>query len=116
MNVFEQITNLYPVIKTLRFELKPIGKTLENIEKKGLIAQDDQRAQEYEKVKDIIDRYHKQFIKMCLYDLKLKLKSDGNYDSLEEYIGLISQTNRNGKENKLFDKIKENLRHQRRDS
>ena len=112
MNVFEQFTNLYPVIKTLRFELKPIGKTLENIEKKGLIAQDDQRAQEYEKVKDIIDRYHKQFIKMCLYDLKLKLKSDGNYDSLEEYIGLISQTNRNGKENKLFDKIKENLRKQ----
>lgn len=57
MNVFNQFTGLYSLSKTLRFELRPIGKTLEHIEKKRLIAQDEQRAREYEKVKDIIDRY-----------------------------------------------------------
>ena len=32
----KQFTNLYPVSKTLRFELQPIGKTKENIEKNGI--------------------------------------------------------------------------------
>ena len=31
-----KFTNLYPVSKTLRFELQPIGKTKENIEKNGI--------------------------------------------------------------------------------
>lgn len=112
MNVFNQFTGLYPMSKTLRFELQPIGKTLENIERKGFIAQDEQRAHEYEIVKDIIDRYHKQFIKMCLYNLKLKQNSDGANDSLEEYMELISKVNRSEIENKLFDKVKDNLRKQ----
>ncbi len=112
MDIFEQFTGLYPISKTLRFELKPIGKTLENIEKKGLIAQDEQRNREHQKVKDIIDRYHKQFIKMCLHDFKLKLNSDGNRDSLEEYIDLISKTNRGEIEEKFFEEVKKNLRKQ----
>ena len=66
MKQLNELTGLYSLSKTLRFELKPIGKTLANIESKGLIAQDEQRADEYKKVKDIIDRYHKAFITMCL--------------------------------------------------
>lgn len=112
MSTLEKFTGQYPISKTLRFELKPIGRTLENIDKKGLIAQDEQRAQEYEKVKDIIDRYHKQFIHMCLFNFKLKLESDDKNDSLEEYIKLISKTKRNESEDKFFDKVKENLRKQ----
>mgnify|MGYP001139220824 FL=1 len=72
-NILEQFVGLYPLSKTLRFELKPLGKTLEHIEKKGLIAQDEQRAEEYKLVKDIIDRYHKAFIHMCLKHFKLKM-------------------------------------------
>lgn len=112
MNVFNQFTGLYSLSKTLRFDLIPIDKTLENIEKKGLIAQDEQRAREYEQVKDIIDRYHKQFIKMCLSNFKLKLNSDGSNDSLEDYIELIVKPKRSEAEEKLFDKVKENLRKQ----
>lgn len=112
MNVFNQFTGLYSLSKTLRFDLIPIDKTLENIEKKGLIAQDEQRACEYEQVKDIIDRYHKQFIKMCLSNFKLKLNSDGSNDSLEDYIELIVKPKRSEAEEKLFDKVKENLRKQ----
>ncbi len=54
--------NLYPLSKTLRFELKPVGKTLEHIEKNGILKQDDDRAESYKKVKKIIDEYHKKFI------------------------------------------------------
>ena len=68
MKQLNELTGLYSLSKTLRFELKPVGKTLEHIESKGLIAQDEKRAEEYKKVKDIIDRYHKEFITMCLHD------------------------------------------------
>lgn len=112
MNVLNQFTNLYSVSKTLRFELRPIGRTLDHIEKRGLIAQDEVRAQEYEIVKGIIDRYHRRFIKMCLYGFKLKLESEGNKDSLEEYIELISKTKRSETEEKQIIKVKRNLRKQ----
>ena len=59
MRKINQLTGLYSLSKTLRFELKPVGKTLEHIESKGLIAQDEKRAEEYKKVKNIIDDYHK---------------------------------------------------------
>ena len=35
--MFEKFTNRYAVSKTLRFELKPVGKTRENIERSGIL-------------------------------------------------------------------------------
>ena len=61
MSVFDRFTGLYQVSKTLRFELKPIGKTLEHIEETGLIAQDEQRAREYKEMKEIIDSAARRF-------------------------------------------------------
>ena len=58
-NIF---TNQYSLSKTLRFELIPQGKTLEYINSKGLLDQDNNRAISYQKVKKIIDEYHKVFI------------------------------------------------------
>lgn len=112
MKHFTDFTGLYPLSKTLRFELKPVGKTLENIEQKGLIQQDEQRAEEYEKVKNIIDAYHKAFIKMCLRGFRLNLESTGSQDSLQEYVELASMSKRDESEEKSFDKVKENLRKQ----
>ena len=37
-------TRLYPLSKTLRFELKPVGKTKENIEQNGILERDNERA------------------------------------------------------------------------
>ena len=51
MKAFENFTGLYPLSKTLRFELKPIGRTLEYIEKNGLLDRDKHRASSYVKVK-----------------------------------------------------------------
>ena len=59
--------------KTLRFELKPIGKTKENIEKNGIIERDNQRAVDYKSVKKVIDEYHKAFIERILNDYEYKL-------------------------------------------
>ena len=54
--------NGYSLSKTLRFELKPQGKTLENINKAGLVKVDEQRAKDYQDVKKLLDNYHKYFI------------------------------------------------------
>ena len=48
----EDFTNLYSLSKTLRFELRPIGKTRENIENGGLLRQDEDRAEKYVHIKN----------------------------------------------------------------
>ena len=57
MKEIKELTGLYSLTKTIGVELKPVGKTQELIEGK-LIEQDDQRAEDYKIVKDIINRYH----------------------------------------------------------
>jgi CRISPR-associated protein Cpf1 len=54
--------NGYPLSKTLRFEIQPLGKTLENIEKNGLLKSDEIKARDYQDVKKILDNYNKYFI------------------------------------------------------
>ena len=82
---FEQFTKVYPLQKTLRFELKPIGKTKENIEKSGLLEQDQHRADSYVQVKNIIDEYHKAFIESVLDKFNLVYSNEGKKNSLEEF-------------------------------
>ena len=113
MESMKDLTGQYSLSKTLRFELKPIGKTLEHIEQKGLLTQDQQRAEEYEQMKGIIDRYHKAFITMCLRNCKIKVNNtDDELDSLEEYSSLLSKSKRDADDEDKLEKIKENLRKQ----
>lgn len=60
--MFDKFVGVYKLSKTLRFELKPIGKTLENIEKNGALDRDLARSREYEKVKTRLDLEHKALI------------------------------------------------------
>lgn len=110
MNQYTDLSGLYSLSKTLRFELRPVGKTLENIEKKGLLAQDEKRAEEYKQMKQLIDEYHKAFIAKSLCNFCLKQHSTEEYDSLEEYLTFASKQNRSETEENAFSKIKENLR------
>ena len=71
---FEDFKRLYPLSKTLRFEAKPIGATLDNIVKSGLLDEDEHRAASYVKVKKLIDEYHKVFIDRVL-DMYLSHKT-----------------------------------------
>ncbi|MCI5523407.1 MAG: type V CRISPR-associated protein Cas12a/Cpf1 [Spirochaetia bacterium] len=63
--------NGYSISKTLRFELKPKGKTLENIEKEKLLESDLKKSQDYKDVKIILDNYHKYFIDDVLQKVNL---------------------------------------------
>ncbi len=112
MAILDRFTGLYPLSKTLKFELKPIGKTLEYIERNGLLKQDKYRADSYVEVKEIIDRFHKQFIEDSLRDFKLKYNNEGKKDSLEEYFYYYKLKNRDDRQKKDFEEIQKNLRKQ----
>ena len=58
MKNLKQFIGIYPVSKTLRFELKPIGRTQEWIEKNRVLENDESKAADYPVVKKLIDEYH----------------------------------------------------------
>lgn len=101
-----EFTHLYPLSKTLRFELRPVGKTEEMFRKSGILEQDNGRADSYKVVKKLIDRYHKDFIEKALQGFEFE------ESSLEEYYKLYSTANRDEKEENDFEKAKESLRKQ----
>jgi hypothetical protein len=103
---FEDFTNLYSLSKTLRFELRPIGKTLENILKNGILSQDERRADIYEEVKKIIDKYHKVFIEESLRNFRFH----ENY--LREYCYYFSIQNRDESQKRAFERVQGLLRKQ----
>ena len=84
---------LQPVFspKTLRFKLEPVGKTEEFIERAQVLENDERRAAEYKKVKDLIDNYHRWFIEQALSAPLLKVDSTGDNDSLEDFSRLLQQ-------------------------
>lgn len=97
-------TGIYPVSKTLRFELKPIGRTQEYIDKHGILDDDLKRADDYKVVKKIIDEYHKYFIDNALKEIRLQ--------GLDEYYRLYMISKRNDLDNKQFEKMQASLRKQ----
>ncbi len=112
MRTFNEFTDLYSLSKTLRFELKPIGRTQEWIERNGILEEDQHRAGSYEEVKKMIDEYHKAFIDVALCNFKLIESSMGGKNSLEEYLEYYNKVYKDEKEKKTFQEIQSNLRKQ----
>jgi CRISPR-associated protein Cpf1 len=95
----EEFFNLYTLQKTLRFELKPVGETaeyIENFKSEGLkqfVSQDEQRALDYQKTKQIIDDYHRDFIEESLAYFSKQVSDDhvkvafGHYEKLRKATG-----------------------------
>lgn len=108
----EKFTNLYQVSKTLRFELIPIGKTKENIEQKGILERDNNRAISYKTIKKVIDEYHKEFIEQKLNAFKFKMiEYDGEHiDPLDIFNSLYHSTGQNRK--KSIVRVQDALRKQ----
>ncbi|MBQ9253897.1 MAG: type V CRISPR-associated protein Cas12a/Cpf1 [Bacteroidales bacterium] len=102
MSINNEFIGLYPVSKTLRFELKPIGKTLENIQKSEIIKQDEDRKDDCKKVKKLMDEYHKFYIEQSLQKCVL------NKETMDEYMEYYKSTDEKAKDK--LDKIKEKLR------
>ena len=88
--MIDNFTNLYSLSKTLRFQLIPVGKTEETFRQKQLLAQDEDRAEHYQKVKGYMDDYHKEFIQSVLSRIVLP--------ELEVYAELYYKQNKNEKE------------------
>lgn len=68
--MFKDFINKYSVPKTLKFELIPIGNTSENIKKYKIIETDRELEKGYEKVKLLIDEYHRSFISRVLNNIE----------------------------------------------
>ena len=111
MKNLNQFTGLYPLSKTLRFELKPIGKTLENIKESGLLDQDEHRADSYVEVKDIIDNYHKALIERILASLSFKNEEEETPNRmLEEYLFCYLSKSKDEANKEKFKKVQASLR------
>lgn len=106
----KEFTNLYQISKTLRFELQPIAETKDHIEKHGIIQRDEERANDYNRVKLMIDEYHKQYIKDRLWNFNFPMTDEGNCDSLEEYQKLYAISSRSKEQEEEFSRVKSNLR------
>ncbi len=71
-SLFRDFTKLYSLQKTIRFELKPVGETANYIDQfksqylRDIVHQDEQRAEYYITVKEIIDDYHRAYIEETL--------------------------------------------------
>ena len=73
----KQFTNQYQLQKTLRFDLIPTEETKEILKEKGkeksekkLLEADKKRANDFKDAKQVIDRYHREFIDSVLDDIK----------------------------------------------
>ena len=61
-NYWADFTNLYALSKTLRFELKPVGPTLDHMKANDILMHDEQRAAAYQEIKPLFDDLHAEFI------------------------------------------------------
>ena len=108
----KEFKRLYPLSKTLRFELKPIGKTLEHIESSGILTQDQHRANSYVEVKKIIDEYHKKFIENTLDNFSLQYENENKNNLLEEFYTYYMIKSKDENQRKLYEGIQNKLRKQ----
>ena len=103
-NMYQESYGQFSVQKTLRFGLKPVASTLENIQRQGILLEDLKRAEDYRMVKQIIDRYHRNYIKEQLQDVEL--------EGIQECYDLYSKSNRTDKEDAELKKWMISLRKQ----
>lgn len=100
----EQFINCYPLSKTLRFSLIPVGKTEDNFNKKLLLENDKQRAENYENVKSYIDRFHKEYIKSALANARI--------EKINEYATLYWKSNKDDSDAKAMESLEDDIRKQ----
>lgn len=100
----EQFINRYPLSKTLRFSLIPVGETENNFNKNLLLKKDKQRAENYEKVKCYIDRFHKEYIESVL--------SKARIEKVNKYANLYWKSNKDDSDIKAMESLENDMRKQ----
>lgn len=115
---FTDFTNLYELSKTLRFELKPVWETFNNLEKDWIIQKDKEVEENYNKIKVYFDSLHREFVKQSLEKSKLYLSVDLETWELllsrfyDAYLALNKNVNnkKNKKLQKEFEKSSKDLK------
>lgn len=69
-----KFTKQYPLTKTLRFELRPYGKTAISLEKSGIKQTDKERHENFKELKKWFDKLYRQFIDESLEVVELPLE------------------------------------------
>ena len=72
-NTLEQFIGREPLSKTIRNSLIPSAETARNIEAKGIIGEDELRAEKRQQLKEIMDDYYRSFIEeklLTMHDIE----------------------------------------------
>lgn len=72
-HIFDQFVNKYSLSKTLRFELRPAGKTQKMLEEARVFQKDEIVQSNYEQIKPFFDELHRKFVQDALKDVQLDL-------------------------------------------
>lgn len=102
--MINEFTNMYNLSKTLRFSLIPYWETEEYFMKRHLLDEDKERAKSYVKVKEYMDRYHRDFIEKVLNTVVL--------NNVDEYSELYFKRNKSDAETKKMEALEKNMRKQ----
>ena len=102
--MINEFINMYNLSKTLRFSLIPYWETEEYFMKRHLLDEDKERAESYVKVKEYIDRYHRDFIEKVLNTVVL--------NNVDEYSELYFKRNKSDAETKKMDELEAAMRKQ----
>lgn len=100
MVTFEDFTKQYQVSKTLRFELIPQGKTLENMKRDGIISVDRQRNEDYQKAKGILDKLYKYILDFTMETVVIDW----------EALATATEEFRKSKDKKTYEKVQSKIR------
>lgn len=101
---FANFTNLYPVTKTLKFELIPIGQTNQMIIDNQVVQIDKNRQIAYIKIKPYFDRLHREFIQESLQNARI--------EGINEYFAIYKDYKSNKDNKKTIESNKKYLREQ----
>lgn len=102
--MINEFTNMYNLSKTLRFSLIPYWETEEYFMKRHLLDEDKERAESYVKVKEYMDRYHRDFIEKVLNTVVL--------NNVDEYSELYFKRNKSDAETKKMEELEATMRKQ----
>jgi hypothetical protein len=106
-NSFDEFTNLYSLSKTLRFELKPVGKTLDMLEDANVFEKDKLIKDKYIKTKPFFDQLHRDFLTASLKEIKL--------EKLEDYLEALKAFRKDSKNKFAQDNLKNEEKRLRED-
>lgn len=105
MNTLKLFTGKYQRQLTLRNALLPVGQTLANLQKHGIVAADEKLEKQYQEAKLLIDDYHRYFINNNLTRIAL------NWEELAQSL-LAFQHERNEETKAKLEKVQTAYRKQ----